>query len=91
MTPPSFSEKKLLDNDTVAAWVFLAPALVILSIFVLFPIFYLLYLSFTGGSFTSTGTYWVGLKNYRRLFLSLIFGKLSAIQFILPLLQLSPV
>ncbi len=70
MTPPSFSEKKLLDNDTVAAWVFLAPALVILSIFVLFPIFYLLYLSFTGGSFTSTGTYWVGLKNYRRLFLS---------------------
>ena len=41
MTPPSFSEKKLLDNDTVAGWVFLAPALVILSIFVLFPIFLL--------------------------------------------------
>ncbi len=70
MTPPRFSQKQLLDNDTVSAWVFLAPALVILSIFVLFPIFYLLYLSFTGGSFTSTGTYWVGLKNYRRLFLS---------------------
>ncbi|MDJ0693642.1 sugar ABC transporter permease [Mastigocoleus sp. MO_188.B34] len=70
MTPPRFSQKQLLDNDTVSAWVFLAPALVILSIFVLFPIFYLLYLSFTGGSFTSTGTYWVGLKNYRRLFFS---------------------
>lgn len=70
MTPPSFSHKKLLDNDTVAAWIFLAPALILLGIFILFPIAYLLYLSFTDGSFTSRGTYWVGLKNYRRLFLN---------------------
>lgn len=70
MTPPSFSDKKLLDNDAVAAWIFLAPALILLSIFILFPIVYLLYLSFTDGSFTSSGTYWVGLKNYRRLFLN---------------------
>ena len=75
MNPPSFSHKyfphkKLLDNDTIAAWVFLAPALILLSIFILFPIVYLLYLSFTDGSFTSKGTYWVGLKNYKRLLLN---------------------
>lgn len=70
MNSPSFSHKKLLDNDTVAAWVFLAPALIFLSVFILFPIIYLLYLSFTDGSFTSSGTHWVGLKNYRRLLLN---------------------
>lgn len=70
MTPPSFSYKKLLDNDAVAAWIFLAPALILLGVFVLFPIAFLLYLSFTDGSFTSSGTYWVGVKNYRRLFLN---------------------
>ena len=68
MTPTSFSHKKLLDDDTVAAWIFLAPALILLGIFILFPIAYLVYLSFTNGSFTSSGTYWVGLKNYQRLF-----------------------
>ena len=70
MTRPSFSDNKLLDNDTFAAWIFLTPALIFISIFILFPIAYLLYLSFTGGSFTSSGTYWVGLKNYQRLFLN---------------------
>ncbi|WP_309738350.1 sugar ABC transporter permease [Chamaesiphon sp. OTE_20_metabat_361] len=61
---------KLIDRDEVAAGVFLAPALVILGLFLVFPILYLGYLSFTGGSFTRAGVHWVGLKNYLRLLLT---------------------
>ena len=65
MTSPR--SRQLLDNDTVAAWIFLTPALILLFIFILYPIAYLFFLSFTAGSFTSTGIYWIGLKNYWRL------------------------
>ncbi|HEY9673563.1 MAG TPA: sugar ABC transporter permease [Waterburya sp.] len=60
-------QQKWLDNDAIAAWIFLAPALILLGLFLLWPIAYLVYLSFTSGSFTSTGVYWVGLRNYWRL------------------------
>lgn len=59
-----------LDNDVVAAWIFLAPALLLLGVFVLYPIAYLFYLSFTTGSFTRAGIHWVGLNNYWRLLLN---------------------
>ncbi|MBW4557843.1 MAG: sugar ABC transporter permease [Trichormus sp. ATA11-4-KO1] len=62
--------KSWLDNDTLAAWTFLSPALILLGIFIIWPIAYLFYLSFTAGSFTSSGTYWVGLRNYWRLLLT---------------------
>lgn len=61
---------RYLDNDTIAAWVFLAPALTLLGVFVVYPIVYLFYLSFTTGSFTRAGIQWVGLRNYWRLLLS---------------------
>jgi multiple sugar transport system permease protein len=61
---------RLIDRDDVAAGVFLAPALVILGLFLVFPILYLGYLSFTGGSFTRAGVHWVGLRNYLRLLLT---------------------
>lgn len=54
-------------RDTRAAWLFLAPALTFLGVFVFFPITYLAYLSFTQGSFTRSGVQWVGLRNYSRL------------------------
>ncbi|GAB4232681.1 MAG: sugar ABC transporter permease [Stanieria sp.] len=57
-----------LDRDTFVAWIFLAPALIILGIFLFYPILYLLYLSFTSGSFTIEGIEWIGLSNYFRLF-----------------------
>jgi multiple sugar transport system permease protein len=57
-----------LDRDAVAAWVFLAPAIILLGIFLFYPILYLLYLSFTTGSFTVEGIQWIGLRNYLRLF-----------------------
>lgn len=55
------------DNEEVAAWIFLTPALLFLSVFLLYPIAYLFYLSFTAGSFTSSGVKWIGLRNYWRL------------------------
>lgn len=58
------------NSEAVAAWLFLAPALLLLTVFVLEPIAYLLYLSFTSGSFTRSGTTWVGLRNYWRLLLN---------------------
>jgi multiple sugar transport system permease protein len=69
MAPWRFSHKQLLDNDAIAAWIFLAPALLMLGIFLLWPIAYLFYLSVTTGSFTSAGVRWVGMRNYWRLLL----------------------
>lgn len=57
-------------QETLEAWLFLLPALIFLGVFVLYPIAYLCILSFTQGSFTREGTYWVGLRNYWRLALS---------------------
>lgn len=59
---------KYLDQPTIAAWLFLAPALSILGVFVVLPVLYLIYLSFTTGHFTLAGVRWVGLNNYIRLF-----------------------
>jgi multiple sugar transport system permease protein len=63
-------DAKILDHDPIAAWLFLAPALLLLTLFVIYPIGYLFYLSFTQGSFTRAGVHWVGLRNYLRLLVS---------------------
>ena len=63
----SDSVKPGFDREALSAWIFLAPALILLGIFVLWPIAYLLYLSFTSGSFTQAGVRWVGFENYWRL------------------------
>jgi multiple sugar transport system permease protein len=57
-----------LDRDTFAAWIFLAPALILLGTFLFYPIAYLIFLSFTTGSLTARGIHWVGWHNYLRLF-----------------------
>ena len=64
------SLQQWLDNDAIAAWIFLAPALILLGVFLLWPIVYLFYLSFTTGSFTAEGVRWAGLRNYLRLVLN---------------------
>lgn len=69
LNPKPSLQQQGLDNDAIAAWIFLAPALILLGIFLFCPIAYLFYLSFTTGSFTSTGVHWVGLRNYLRLIL----------------------
>jgi multiple sugar transport system permease protein len=67
---PATSRKSLLDNDSIAALLFLTPAMLLLGIFVFYPILNLFYLSFTAGSFTRAGMYWVGGRNYWRLLLN---------------------
>ncbi len=62
-----------LGHPTRIAWFFLAPALIMLTIFVLGPIGYLIYLSFTSGSFTRSGIQWIGLANYERAIASAEF------------------
>ena len=62
-----------LDRDAIASGLFLAPALILLGVFLFYPIVYLLYLSFTTGSFTVSGIQWVGWRNYLRLFTDVDF------------------
>lgn len=70
---PRVYGKSWLDNDAIAAWILLAPALLLLGVFLLWPIAYLFYLSFTAGSFTLAGIHWIGLINYKRLLLNADF------------------
>jgi multiple sugar transport system permease protein len=60
-------------SEIVIAGLFLLPALAFLGIFLLFPLLYTVYLSFTSGSFTIGGVRWVGFNNYLRLFLAADF------------------
>ncbi len=48
-------------------WLFLAPALCLLGVFVFLPIVYLLFLSVTTGHLTRAGVRWVGLGHYLAL------------------------
>ncbi|HLO47252.1 MAG TPA: sugar ABC transporter permease [Kamptonema sp.] len=67
MVPIKSGRFNWLDNDAIAAWTFLAPALIFLGTFLLWPIIYLFYLSCTSGSFTSSGIRFIALNNYLRL------------------------
>lgn len=67
--------QKLLDNETIAAWIFLTPALILLGLFIIWPIAYLFYLSFTTGSFTTSGIKLIGIRNYQRLIFNSDFWK----------------
>jgi multiple sugar transport system permease protein len=63
-------DRNTFKNEAIAAWLFLSPALFFLSLFIFWPIAYLFYLSLTTGSFTVSGTEFIGLKNYWRLLIS---------------------
>lgn len=63
-------DRNIFKNEEIAAWLFLSPALFFLSLFIFWPIAYLFYLSLTTGSFTVSGTEFIGLKNYWRLLIS---------------------
>jgi multiple sugar transport system permease protein len=61
------------NSDTTTAWLFLAPALLLLSAFVLWPMAYLVWLGCTDGSLRDP--FFVGTANYERLFSSPRFGE----------------
>lgn len=52
-----------------SAWLFLAPALILLGIFLVFPAIYTIILSFNRGRNGQVGE-WVGLRNYEQLLLN---------------------
>ncbi|BAQ59597.1 sugar ABC transporter [Geminocystis sp. NIES-3708] len=56
------------------AWLFLAPALILLTIFLFAPILSLLYISFTNGNLVSSR--WIGLANYKRLLIDADFKQI---------------
>ncbi len=58
---------RVLDREPVAAWLLLAPALLLLGTFVLWPVVYLGYLSLTAGHLSLSGVRWVGGTHYLRL------------------------
>jgi multiple sugar transport system permease protein len=72
-----WSPTGLRPSETWAASLFLLPALSVLAVFLLFPILYVVYLSFTAGSFTVAGVRWVGWNNYLRLLSSPDFWQVA--------------
>ncbi|MFE4107239.1 carbohydrate ABC transporter permease [Almyronema epifaneia] len=71
-------KSRWLSQEATAAWLLLTPALVLLGVFVLWPIAYLVYLSFTTGSFTRSGIHWQGWQNYQRLLMDPDFWQVLA-------------
>lgn len=57
---------------SLTPYLFLAPALIVIAVFVLYPIGAVVYYSFTDYSIV-TPPVWIGLKNYERLFQDPIF------------------
>ncbi|GII76796.1 sugar ABC transporter permease [Sphaerisporangium rufum] len=64
-------------RQTRAAWLFMLPTLVVLAVFVLWPMAQALYLSFTEYEVFTPAT-WVGLDNYTRLLSDPAFGNALA-------------
>ena len=61
----AFNNMQPHKTKIIIPWLFLAPAMILLSIFLFLPILYLIYLSFTNGSLTSME--WVGIANYQKI------------------------
>lgn len=63
---------KKKNNDALAGWLFLTPALIVFVALVLLPIVMSFFLSFTKWNFLSglKGIEWVGFDNFRRLFIA---------------------
>lgn len=61
-------------KNNLIAWLFLTPALTFLTIFLFFPLLFLIYMSFTNGSLIATK--WIGLVNYRRLLIDSDFHQI---------------
>lgn len=75
---------------SLAAWLFLAPALVLLAVFSFWPVGYGSYLAFTDYSLIRP-THWVGLDNFRYIFQNEMFvtGLRNSLLFLImvPLMQ----
>ena len=62
-------------RDRLLGFVTAMPAMILLFIFTVYPVFYLIYYSLFSGSLISTKKTFVGLDNYRELWASETFHK----------------
>ena len=72
--------KSMKRQETLAGWTFMAPALIIFTALVIFPIIMSLFLSFTEWNFLSgiKGIEWANLDNFQKLlypFLKLLYNQ----------------
>ena len=55
-------------EDTLAGWLFIAPAIILVAVFIFWPILQIFWLSFHEWSVITPEKPWVGLQNYRDFF-----------------------
>lgn len=72
MKKNKMSEKLRL---TISSWMLLAPAVILMSAFTVYPIFRNIYLSFCKSGFRYAVPQWVGLENFQSLFADPVFWK----------------
>lgn len=61
-------------QEAIAGYLFALPDIILVLVFILLPVLYSIYLSFTEYSVLSDPT-WIGLANYRRLLAEPVFGR----------------
>ena len=66
--PRSAARRRLLSRDGLLAFGFLSPTLLVFSVFILFPILFSFYLSFSQWNLFGGEATFVGLDNYARMF-----------------------
>lgn len=87
----SFKERLHAEwNPNVTAWLLLAPALICLLTFTVFPILRSLYLSLTKYTMITPEPIWIGLKNYITLFTDASFWRIMLNTLKLALMTLIP-
>lgn len=67
-------KKNLITQLNWKPWLFLTPALILLTIFLFIPILMVFYLSFTDGNIIQIS--WIGLKNYQKLLIDPDFSQI---------------
>ncbi len=85
---PGYKKRKLL-ND-LSAWALVSPALIIMLIFTIYPVFRSAYLSLTNFKMGMKAPEWIGVDNYLRLFSSALFWKIMGNTLFFALLTVIP-
>jgi len=65
--PVAVTTRRSVSRDFLRPYIMIAPALIVFLLFFLFPIGYMIYLSFHEWNFISPEKTYVGLKNFKRL------------------------
>ncbi len=90
MKTMSKNSKKRVIKENFQAWGLIAPAIIIMLIFTVYPILRSLYLSFTNYSFGMEAPVFNGIENYLRLFKTALFWKVMRNTFVFGLMTVIP-